>query len=102
MAAEIHVADIGTAFRLLVKDQADEVVDLSDASSMQVVFQLPDKTSETKDCEWLTDGTDGTVQYVTVDGDLSQAGRWRLQAVVVVPAGTFHSNIHKFKVFTNL
>lgn len=103
--AEIHVGDVGTAFLLTIKDQDGAIVDISDATTLSVVFTLPDKTSTTKTGETYTDGTDGIVRYVTIAGDLSQAGRWKLQAVVTLPGGdggTWHSEIHKFAVKANL
>ncbi len=102
MAAEIHVADVGVAFRLTVRDQAGVAVDLSENETLTVKFQLPNKTVLTTEGTLYTDGTDGVVEYTTIAGDLSLAGRWKVQAIVDIPDGEFHSNVHKFRVFANL
>lgn len=98
---EIHVGDIGTSFELTVYDD-DAVVDISTALDLKVLFLKPDGTVLTKSGVVLTDGTDGVVQYVSVDGDLDTAGRWEVQARVQLSTGTWSSDTHKFKVYANL
>ena len=44
---EVHVGDIGTEFRALVKD-GDTVVDLTDVSTLEMFFEKPDGTTVTK------------------------------------------------------
>lgn len=104
---EIHVGDIGTVFELTIKDEENDIVDISSQSSMEIVFQKPNHTIVTKNAELVNTGTDGKVQYVTVAGDLDIAGvspkpHWALQAVVVLPAGIWNSDIRKFDVHPNL
>lgn len=101
MTQEIHVFDIGTSFELTVYED-ETVVNISSATTLEVLFQKPDGTVDTKTGVFLTDGTDGTVQYVTVSNDLNQTGTWKVQARVEFPTGTWSSDIQKFKVYANL
>lgn len=98
---EIHVGDIGTSFELTVYEDTT-VVDISPATSLSIFFKKPDGTVVEQTGVFLTDGTDGVVQYISVLADLDQAGSWQAQARVVLPTGTWSSDIHKFKVYANL
>ena len=105
--ADIHKNDIGMMFKLTVKDQDGHIVPLDNTYAINVVFSLPDKSSMTKTALLFSDGSDGIVKYVTVAGDLSQSGRWQLQAIVTKMSGPsiltqFHSDPFKFKVAANL
>ena len=100
--SEIHINDIGTAFRVTVKDESDTVVDISTASSLRIFFAKPDGTTETKTASHYTDGTDGIMEYITQSGDLDIVGSWSLQGVVSIGGGTWHTDIYQFKVYGNL
>ena len=98
---EIHVGDIGTAFEVTLKD-CDGVVDISTATSKELIFRKPDKTVVVKIAVFKTDGTDGIIQYLTILDDLDLKGAWSIQAKVTLPTGTWSSDIQKFKVYANL
>lgn len=102
MDAVIHVGDVGTAFRVTLKDQAGLVVDLTAASAITFVFLSPKKRRFEVPAVFSTDGKDGKVEYVSKAGDLDVAGRWQLQVVVTMGIDTWHSNIGIFTVGTNL
>jgi len=101
MSDEIHVGTIVT-FEITVKDQDDTVIDISTATSKQLIFRKPDKTKLTKDVIFVTDGTDGKIQYTTSTTDLSQAGKWELQGYIVLAFGGPYSSIIGFDVKANL
>ena len=44
----------------------------------------------------------GKVEYATVDGDLSGAGNWELQAKIVSPDGSWSTDVGNFRVYENL
>jgi hypothetical protein len=98
---EIHLGDIGTIFEIELKDCLN-VLNISAATVKQIIFQKPTGASITKDASFSTDGADGKIRYVTVSGDLDVVGTWKIQAKVVLPTGTWSSNIDKFKVYSNL
>ena len=100
-ANEIHKGDIGTQFTVTVQD-GTTVVDISTASTKQLIFKKPGGTILTKSTSFVTDGTDGKMQYVSVDGDLSDDGVWKMQGNVIIGGNTFSTDITSFKVYRNL
>lgn len=104
--AEIHEGDIGTIIRATIKDkQADgtlSVLDISGATTLELVFKKPSGTKLTKVAVLTTDGTDGQMEYVTISGDLNETGEWKIQAYIVLPSGSWRSDIGCFTVFENL
>lgn len=101
MASQIHVNDVGTQLIMTVKDDG-EVVDISNASSLIVVLKKPDGESHQKTGTIYTDGTDGKMYYVSVNGDFNAAGNYKIQAIVTLNNGTFYSSISTFKVYCNI
>ena len=100
-ANEVRVGDIGTRFKVTLKDGAS-VVSISSATTKQIILKKPDGTKLTKSATFSSDGTDGIMYYDTVSGDLDVAGVWKLQGKVVISAGTFSTDIYSFKVHRNL
>ncbi len=102
MAKEIHVGDVGTIFEVEITDQADAAVDISGATTKQIKFTKPVGTDVTQTAAFSGTGTDGKMRYLTVAADLSADGDWALQGYVVIPAGTWHTDVGTFKVLPNL
>lgn len=100
--SQIMVNDIGTIFQITVKDEDDEAVDVSAATTKQILFRKPDGTVLTKTASFVNSGTDGMIKWVAVSGDLDLPGMYRIQAYVVIGATYFHTNIAQFKVHTNI
>ncbi len=99
----IHVGDVGTVLRAEVKDEDGGVVNLAGASALVILLLKPDGTSLlTKTAVLYTDGADGIMQYVTIDGDLDQPGLWRIQAHVSIAGGDWHGEVAKFRVSPNI
>jgi hypothetical protein len=101
---EIHQYDIGTAFDIEIRDETDEVVNLSGATTLKFFFQKPNEaTVVEKGPNFINPpGTDGLLRYITQEDDLNQAGMWRYQAYVVTPSGKWYSDVQTFKVFPNI
>lgn len=102
MANEIHVGDIGTYIVLIIKDENDEIVDVSGATAMTIVITKPSGTRTEYTADFYIDGSDGCISYVTVDGDLDESGLYRAQGIVELDGGTFNTSIVSFKVYCNL
>lgn len=100
--SDIHVGDIGTAFVVTIKDESNNIVDISSASSKTISFRKPDKTTLSKTASLTTNGTDGKMQVVTASGDLSVKGRWIGQAKVVFAGGQWYTNVFSFEVEGNI
>lgn len=98
---EIHVNDVGTIFRITIKDAAT-AMDVSGATTKQIVFRKPDATTETQTAAFYTDGSDGIIQYTSDTGDLDTAGIWKIQAYVITPSGQWKTDIQTFEIYPNI
>ena len=98
---EIHYADIGTAFEITLQDDST-VVNISAATTKQIIFQKPDGTTVTETADFVTDGTDGKIQYVIASGDLDTVGTWSIQAKIIISTNTWYSDIQTFEVHGNI
>lgn len=100
---EIHVGDVGTSLRATIRNQSEEIVDVSDADTLELRFVKPDRSRITKTATLYSDGTDGIIEWVTdSESDLDQAGIWNIQGYVVISGAAKRSNIEDFRVFPNL
>jgi len=101
MATEIHVNDIGTTLECTIKDNG-VIVDLSSATSLRVILKSPDNRKLNKQAVITNPpGTDGKMEYVTIDGDLESDGDWELQGIVEI-GGRWHTDTKIFTVAKNL
>lgn len=100
-ANEVHVGDIGTVFRLTIYDDTT-LANLSGATTKQILFSKPSGMLLTKTAVFTTDGTDGKIQYVTVAGDLDEAGQWTIQGYLVLSTWTGHTDKHHLSVYANV
>jgi hypothetical protein len=101
MASEIHVDDIGTKFTITIKD-GDSIVDISDAVLVLLIIRKPDSEIITRNASFTSNGEDGQVYYDIMDGDLDEAGFYKLQAKISFQNGVFYTNVHTFQVHCNL
>lgn len=97
----IHLNDVGTRFVVTILDEGS-IVDISGATTKDIIFLKPDGTTLTKAANFVTDGTDGKIDYFTIAGDLSIIGVWSIQSQVVLGSGTWNSDIETFEVFKNI
>ena len=82
--AELHLNDIGTVIRVRIIDEAtDAALDVSGATTKQIIFKKPDNVSVTKTAVFTTNGSDGYIQYVTVANDLDVDGTWKVQGKAI-------------------
>ena len=93
----MRVNDVGTTLTLTIED-GGTVVDLSSASALTVTMRKPLGTVLVKTGTLVTDGTDGKMKYTTIAGDFDEAGSYSIQAKIVVPAGTFYSDMAQVDV----
>ena len=97
----IHLNDTGTRFVVTILDEGS-IVDISSATTKDIIFKKPDGTTLTKAANFVTDGTNGKIDYFTISGDLSVIGIWSIQSQVILGSGTWNSDIETFEVFRNL
>tara|TARA_R110000796_G_scaffold177989_5_gene294752 strand:- start:363 stop:677 length:315 start_codon:yes stop_codon:yes gene_type:complete len=104
MASEIHKDDVGTRFLITVKDDGlpVNISGVSGGSVHQVSFRKPSDAVIDRNATLKDYGISGVMFYDTVAGDLDEAGLYKLQAKVIVPSGTFFTDIFSFKVHPNI
>lgn len=98
---EVRINDVGTTFKATFYD-GSSIVDISSASTKQLIFQKPNGDKLTKDGSFYTDGTDGILQYTTEEGDIDTDGLWKLQGYIIIGTNKHKSDIYKFRVYNNL
>ena len=102
MIGEIHTYDVGDVLLITVKNNNDVVQDLSSVTTKDIKFLKPNKDSFTRTVSFVTDGTDGRIQYAFQGGDLDIRGIWRYQLIFVIGTNIYYSDITSFKVFPNI
>jgi len=100
-ADEIHVGDIGTVITLDVYDRA-VAVDISAATTAQIIFEGPDGTATAVDA--VLGPANYQMYYTTLAGTFPTAGEWSKQGYVEFGGGTsgWHTDVIRFPVFPNL
>ena len=88
-ATKHYVGDVGTCIIV------DTLVDLTDATSVSLSVKKPDGSV----VSWEGTKTQTTkIKYYTIDMDFSIKGTYSLQAVVVMPTGSWRGNTTTFVV----
>ena len=99
---EIHKNDIGTVFKVTIKD-GSSAVDISTSTTKQLIFKKPSGQKLEANASYYTDGSDGIITYTTVDGDLNEEGMWKIQGKIILSGGnTFNTDLTSFKIHRNL
>ena len=93
----VHKGDIGTVFEATVTD-AGIAVNVSTATTKEIVFIRPDGTRLVKTAAFSTDGVDGKLKATSVLGDISQNGLYHLQVNVTMPTGSWSSDTYLLDV----
>lgn len=99
--SEIHLNDVGTSFEITLQDD-ETIVDVSNASVMEIIFKKPSGTVSVKPATHLTDGTDGVIRYISEVDFLNELDEWEIQARVTLPTGNWSTDIQNFVVYENL
>lgn len=103
MVGEIHQNDVGTRFIITMRDENNAIINVGPASFRRFYFRPPGTNPVMEKTPSLySDGADGKLVYTTITNDLSVAGRWKVQAKIVLPNGEWWSDILEFEVYKNL
>lgn len=77
-------------------------VDISGATTKDLIFLKPGGALVSKNGTFVSDGTDGLLSYTTELGFLTPAGTWRVQCHVVKGADDYYTEPVAFAVDRNL
>ncbi len=98
---EIHVGDIGTKLRATLYED-DEVVDLQSATVKQYIIKKPGNVQIVVDCSFVTDGTDGKIEYTSTSETFDSPGYYKLQGYIEIAGNKWHTDTTTFRVHPNL
>lgn len=103
----LQVGVIGARIELEIVEynsatNTDDVVDISTATDLTITVQRPDLTSFTRPATLSSNGLDGKMYILTVDGDLTLDGTYFAQGSVTSGAWSGPSTIGQFDVEKNL
>ena len=101
-AQYIQANAVGLVITLAVKDEAGAALDLTTATTTQIILKPPQGYPITKTATVPSPATDGKVRYVTEAGVLGVPGKWRAQAFVAVGGNEYYSTTIEFQVGANL
>ena len=99
--ADIQVGNSVEFQPRFVESLTGAAIDISTATTKQVLIRKPDGVLLTKDASFLTDGTNGYLSWTASD-ELDLSGQYYIQGYVIMPSGTFYSSTDKFRVKKNL
>ena len=103
MSAEIRLNDYGTVFEFTLTDGAlGTPIDLSQVSLLTLTLLSPLKVAKSRTASVYGDPTAGICRYTTIEGDISELGKWQMQLEAKFPTSEFHSTLSSFKVFDSL
>lgn len=98
----LRVGAYGFTFGLTLTDADGNPLDVSGATTLQLILERPDSSTVTKTAALETTGLDGRVVYLVAPGDLNQAGEWRRQFKVVTPQMAPSIEPVAFEVLANI
>lgn len=79
---DLQITDVGVVVELTITDGTD-AIDLSSASTMEIVIRGPTSASITKTATFTTDGTDGKIRFTTGVADFVQTGNYQIQGHII-------------------
>ena len=124
---EFHAFDWGTILEFEVRNGRNQVVDLSGATGVEVLFMRPDGSGFSRSAQLAEPdmfgsfgslnsmnsggsfgsagdipGSSGIGLYILQPGDLDMPGNWYLQFFVSFPGGEWYSSTVTFIVLPNI
>jgi len=103
----LQVGAIGAQLEVLIQEfnndtNTDMPADLSTATSLIIELKRPDNTKISKTGLLSTNGSDGKMYVVTIDGDINVEGTYYIQGYVASTGWEGYSSVGKFEVHDNL
>lgn len=77
-------------------------LDISASSVKELIFRRADGSTITKTAIFVTDGTDGALQWTSEAGDVEPWGTYSVQPNIVMPGFTGRGQRVRFEVLKNL
>lgn len=99
----LQVNDVGVALKItVVNSDGITPIDLSGASLVTIYILKPNNSLVIGTCSFVTNGSDGQVQYVNNSGDLNPQGYYKIQITYTIGTNLKHTQTGSFLVEPNL
>lgn len=98
---QIRVNSYGVDIIITITEDGS-VVNVSSATTKEILIRKPSGTLLTNTASLYTDGTDGKIRYISVSGDFDEEGLHRIQGVVDIGSGHYPSEVKTFQVYGNI
>lgn len=98
---QLRVGDINVQLLVTIMEDG-AAVNLTTATSKQLLIRKPSGTLLTINPSFFTDGSDGKIYYNTASGDIDEEGMWKIQGTVSISSGFYQSQIKNFQVYGNI
>lgn len=99
----IQQNDSGIVLLVTVKDQETNLPkDISSATNILILLKTGNNPKSSLAASFVTDGSDGKVQYTIQDGDLSISGNWLIQVSYMLSGKQRYTSEDVFVVSPNL
>ncbi len=95
--SNLQAGAIGALLTVTVVDELKAPIDISSASTKQILIYKPDGTVLTKAASFATDGTDGKLTWTTVADDLVGSTN-QIRSYLVMSGYTGYTEIQRFEV----
>lgn len=82
----IHKGDKGVVLVVTFYDEDGDALDVSSATTIEMHFKKPDGETAVVTAAYVSDGSDGQLEYTTLAATLDQAGTWQYQGYIVTAA----------------
>ena len=102
MSTLIQAGAEGIALRVTVKDENGVIIALNGATIKDIILQTPVKDLITAPMDFVTDGTDGLLEYLTTGVDIAEAGTYHAQVHLAFANVDARTSRMTFKVLANL
>ena len=96
--ANVHVGDIGTELEILFEDQDGAAINISGATTKEIILVTPRGDQLTRAGTFTTNGTDGLLKYTTIKNDIIVAGEWKISGHIVNASGEWTTDVKTFDV----
>ena len=102
-ADEIHVGDVGTVFKVTVKD-GSTIIPVNNALIKEIIFKKPGGLKVVQVASFFTDGLDGILTWTVISStELDIDGLWCLQAHVQLDDDNDYStDVTPFRIYPNI
>jgi hypothetical protein len=103
MSQWVQLEDEGVAVIIeITESDGSTPFNISTASVKEIWFGAPSGEAKKKTADFVTDGSDGQLSYVLVEGDIDEEGEWDVQAYWVTSGNKRHSTVEQLEVRKNV